>query len=234
MRHDGQLKFLVYPADIPLPERDRPVNRVLHDGPAACSTAELLQALIGGPKSELVARTLLERYGDVAHLANAPIPEIATSIVGLGEKSVIRLKAALELGRRTLRSSDERVQIKTPADAATFLMPIMGSLEQEQVHTLMLDTRNRVIGAPMIYRGSLNSASMRIGEVFKEAIRHNAASIIVSHNHPSSDPSPSAEDIRVTKALYEAGKLLDCEVLDHVVIAGDRFVSLKERGLFGD
>ena len=231
MPNDPQLKFLTYPDEIPLPASDQPVNRVLNDGPAACNNLELLQALIGGPKAELVARLLLERYGDVLRLSNAPIPEIVATASGLGEKGAIRLRAALELGRRTLRTTADQVQIKSPADAANYLMPIMGSLEQEQVHTLLLDTRNRIIASPMIYRGSLNSASMRIGEIYKEAIRYNAATLIVAHNHPSGDPAPSAEDVRVSKALLDAGKLLDIGLLDHVVIAGDRFVSLKERGL---
>ena len=106
----------------------------------------------------------------------------------------------------------------------------MSSLEQEEVRTLLLDTRNRVICAPMIYRGSLNSCGVRIGEMFKAAIRHNAASVIVAHNHPSTDPTPSAEDVKLTANLVKAGKLLDCEVMDHLVI-GKTWVSLKERGL---
>ncbi len=96
---------------------------------------------------------------------------------------------------------------------------------------MLLDTRNRVIATPMIYRGSLNAASMRIGEVFKAAIRANSASLIVAHNHPSTDPSPSAEDIAVTHTLVQAGKLLDIQLIDHIIIAQNRFVSLKERGL---
>jgi hypothetical protein len=111
------------------------------------------------------------------------------------------------------------------------LMLDMGVLEQEEVRTLALDTRNRVIGAAMIYRGSLNAASMRIAEVFKDAIRLNASAVIVAHNHPSGDPSPSAEDIRVTKQLAAAGKLLDIDLLDHLVIGQNRYVNLKERGL---
>jgi DNA repair protein RadC len=123
------------------------------------------------------------------------------------------------------------LQIKTPADAAQLLLAEMGVLEQEEVRTLLLDTRNRVIGAPMIYRGSLNTCSMRMGEVFKDAIRWNAAALILAHNHPSGDPAPSAEDVRVTKMLVQAGKLLDIDMLDHLVISQSRYVSLKERGL---
>ena len=107
----------------------------------------------------------------------------------------------------------------------------MGLLEQEEVHTMLLDTRNRLIASPMIYRGALNACNMRIAEVFREAIRQNAASLIIAHNHPSGDPSPSADDVNVTHELVKAGKMLDIELLDHLVIAQNRHVSLKERGL---
>ena len=215
-----------------LPEHERPATRILRDGPSVCNTAELLQALIGGPKAESVARALLGRYPNMTALAHAPIAELTALACGLGEKNAVRLKVALELGRRALlHSPDARPQIKTPADAAHLLMLEIGALEQEEVRTLLLDSRNRVLGAPMIYRGSLNAASMRIGEVFKAAIRHNAASVIVAHNHPSGDPAPSAEDVRVTKTLVQAGKLLDIDVLDHLVVAHNAYTSLKERGL---
>jgi DNA repair protein RadC len=216
-----------------LPEPDRPTNRILRDGPAVCNIAELLQALIGGPKAESVARALLGRYPNVSAIAQAPVAELTALACGLGEKGAIKLKVALELGRRALTySPDPRPQIKTPADAAQLLTPEMGALDQEEVRTLLLDTRNRLLGVPLIYRGNLNSASMRIGEVFKPAIRYNAAVMIVCHNHPSGDTAPSAEDVRVTKTLVQSGKLLDIELLDHLIIGHTgHFTSLKERGL---
>jgi DNA repair protein RadC len=110
-------------------------------------------------------------------------------------------------------------------------MSEMMFLEQEHLKLVLLDTRNRVLGTPTIYVGSLNSSVIRIGELFRAALKENAAAFIVAHNHPSGDPSPSPEDIRVTKQLVQAGKLLDVEVLDHVIIGRQRFVSLKERGL---
>ena len=228
-----QASFVIYAsqslADLPLHER--PANRILRDGPAVCNVTELLQALIGGPHAEAIARELLSRYPTIGAITHAPVAELTSLARGLGEKGAIRLKAALELGRRALVPiPDERPQIRTPSDAARLLMVEMSSLEQEEVRTLLLDTRNRVICAPMIYRGSLNSCGVRIGEMFKEAIRHNAASVIVAHNHPSTDPTPSAEDVRLTANLVKAGKLLDCEVMDHLVI-GKTWVSLKERGL---
>ena len=107
----------------------------------------------------------------------------------------------------------------------------MGALDQEELRVLLLDTRNRVLSAITLYRGSLNSSQIRVAEIFKSAIRANSASIIVLHNHPSGDPTPSPEDVAVTRSIVQAGKLLDIDVLDHLVIGHNRWVSLKERGL---
>jgi len=139
----------------------------------------------------------------------------------------------IELGRRIAVSSpEERTVIKSPADAANLLMYQLAALDQEYLFVILLDTRNRVMGKPFeVYHGSLNTSLIRVGEVFREAVKTNAAALIVAHNHPSGDPSPSPEDVAVTRALVEAGKLLDIDVLDHLVIGHHRFVSLKERGL---
>jgi len=153
-------------------------------------------------------------------------------VPGVGEAKAAQIKAAIELGRRlTLESPEERPVITSPADAAGLVQYEMSALEQEELRVLLLDTRNRVQKISTVYRGSLNSSQVRVGEVFKEAIRSNAAAIIVVHNHPSGDPSPSPEDVAITRAIREAGELLDVKVLDHLVIGHGRFVSLKERGL---
>jgi len=145
---------------------------------------------------------------------------------------VAQIKAALELGRRLLVSSpDDRPQVLSPGDAANLLMLEMGLLEQEHLRIVLLDTRNRVLSISTVYIGSLNTSMVRVGELFREAIRHNAAAVIVAHNHPSGDPTPSPEDVAVTKQIVQAGKLLDISVLDHIVVGRGRFVSLKERGL---
>lgn len=151
----------------------------------------------------------------------------------MGRTTAARLKAALELGRRLLTESpDERPQIASPADAANLLLAEMSALEKEEVRVILLDTRNRVLDIPTVYVGSLNTTVVRIGELFRAAIRQNAAAIILVHNHPSSDPSPSPEDVRLTEMTVQAGNLMDVELLDHLIIGGGgRFVSLKERGL---
>ena len=224
--------FIVYKPLAELPAFERPVSRILREGPAVCNTTELLQALIGGSKAESIARELMGRYITLGAISHATVIELTHIAHGLGEKCAIRLKAALELGRRSLAPmTDERPQIRTPSDAAKILMVEMSSLEQEEVRILLLDARNRVISNSMLYRGSQTACSVCVGEVFKAAIRHGAPSLIVAHNHPSGDASPSAEDVKLTTNLVKAGKLLDCEVIDHLVIGSMTWVSLKERGL---
>jgi DNA repair protein RadC len=216
-------------------EGERPRERFREIGAGGMSQRELIAIILRTGSEKLnalqLADALLQQFGGLNGLARASLPELM-QVHGIGQAKAIEIKAALELGKRLAMSAqDSKPQIKTPADAAQMLMLHMGLLDQEEVRTLLLDTRNRVMASHMIYKGSLNSASMRTCEVFKEAVRSNAAAIIIAHNHPSGDPSPSAEDIAVTKHLVGAGKLLDIEVLDHIVIAHNRYVSLKERGL---
>lgn len=227
-----QSSFVIYNEPEALPLAERPQARMLRDGPAVCSTLELLQVVIGGSKAERAARALLDSCQDLRGIARHSVGELAGMAHGLGQGRAAQLKAGLELGRRLFAATDTpRPQIKTPGDAAQLLIPLLSLLDQEEVHTVQLDTRNRVMSITLLYRGSLNSDSMRVGEVFKEAIRCNAAAIVVAHNHPSGEPTPSAEDIHVTKTLVSAGKLLDLELLDHIVVGGARYVSMKERGL---
>jgi DNA repair protein RadC len=231
---ESQLGLIVYESLEELPEHDRPRARALREGISACSTSELLQILIGGPYAEWAARTLLGECNDLHGLASKSLIEMADTVRGIGLAKATQIKASVELGKRmVLSSAAPRTLIKTPADIANLLLPMLGLLDQEEVWTVLLDSRNRLIGTPtMLYRGCLNAANMRVGEVFRDAIRHNCASLIIAHNHPSGDPSPSADDVLVTTELIKAGKLLDIELLDHVVIGGTtRYVSLKERGL---
>jgi DNA repair protein RadC len=169
----------------------------------------------------------------------AAIAELCT-LKGLGEAKAVQIKAAFELGRRlTSLTPGARPQVRSPADVANLLIDEMSAFEQEHLRAVLLNTKNQVINVPStIYKGSLNSSAVRVGEVFRAAIRENSAAIILVHNHPSGDPTPSPEDVQVTRQFVEAGALLDVEVLDHLVI-GQRghangregWVSLKERGL---
>lgn len=218
-----------------LPSGERPRERLLRYGAGALSSAELLAIILRtGTRDEnviQVAQRLLGTYGDLTGLAQASASELMRA-KGLGPAKVAQLKAALELGHRL---SDEKMgdlpQVRSPADAANLVMAEMSLLEQEHMRVLLLDTKNRVVATKEVYIGSLNTSLIRVGELFKEAVRANSASLIVVHNHPSGDPTPSPEDVAVTKQIVEAGRLLDIEVLDHLIIGQGRFVSLKERGL---
>lgn len=216
-------------------ERDRPRERLRQVGPGAVSTTELLAIILrtgsGGENVLRLAERLLAEFGSLPGLSRASITELM-NVKGIGEAKAAEVKAALELGRRLMASSpEERPIVSSPADAANLLMSEMMFLEQEHLRLILLDTRNGVLQTPTIYVGSLNTSVVRIGELFRAALKANAAAMIVAHNHPSGDPAPSPEDIQVTRKLVEAGKLMDIEVLDHIVIGHQRFVSLKERGL---
>ena len=218
-----------------LPVDLRPRERMVFAGPNALNTAELLAIIlrVGGRGENVIrmAERLLTKFGGIAGLAQASLDELAHEH-GMGQAKATQIKAALELGRRLqVASPQERPQVRGPADVANLLMLEMGLLEQEHLRTVLLDTKNYVIRINNVYIGSLNSAAVRVGEIFRDAIRANSASMIVVHNHPSGDPTPSPEDVRVTEMMVEAGQLLDIEVLDHLVIGRNSYVSLKERKL---
>lgn len=218
-----------------LPKSERPRERLRLYGPAALSTAELLAIILRtGVEGESVlalATRLLARYGGLAGLAGADFADLCAE-KGVGPAKAAQLKAALELGRRLLVASpQERPEVKSPADAANLLLLEMGFLEQEHLKTILLDTRSRVIEIPTVCVGGLNMAAARMGDIFRGAIKAGASALILVHNHPSGDPTPSPEDIALTRQAVQAGELLGIEVLDHIVIGRQRFVSLKERGL---
>jgi len=213
-----------------LPLRDRPVHRAAHT-PEACTTQELLAAVIRGPRSLPGALALLDQFRGLQAISNAAQQEL-TRVPGIGPARAASVKAALELARRLSVPPDDAPVINSPEDAAALLIPRMGHLEKERLLVLLLNTRNRLIGEPVeIYNGSLNSSLVRVAEVFRPGLQANAASIIVAHNHPSQDCSASPEDVALTRAFVEAGRMLDLEVLDHLIIGGDRYLSLKAKGL---
>jgi DNA repair protein RadC len=214
---------------------ERPRERLAALGPGALSNAELiailLRAGVEGKNALQLARELLLDVGGLSGLHRVHYEELCGRR-GIGPAKAAQLKAAVELGRRiAVASPDVRPVIRSPEDAASLLVYEMSALEQEHLRVLLLDTKNQLLRSADVYRGSLNSSLIRVGEVFRDAVRSNAAAVIVAHNHPSGDPAPSPEDVAVTRALVEAGRLLDIEVLDHLVIAGGRFVSLQSRSL---
>ena len=224
-----QNKTYVLPRLKQLPIREHPTSRVAQDSDA-CSLAELLAVIIGGSTQIEIADRLLAQFNTIQKIAQAHANEIS-SIPGITNLTALRLKAALALGRKLLQPEDERPAIHSPQDAAQILMPMLAHREQEYLIVMTLDTRNRMLDVSEIYHGSLNSSMVRVGELFKPALQRNAAGILVAHNHPSGDPTPSPEDITVTRAIVQAGKLLDVSVLDHMVIGLSKWSSLKEKNL---
>jgi DNA repair protein RadC len=218
-----------------LANSDRPRERLAALGPEVISNAELIAILlrsgIAGKNAVQMAQEILLQHGGLEGLHKISYEELC-NMRGIGPAKAAQLKAAIELGRRlSLGNASDQPVINSPEDAAALVLYEMGALESEHLRVMILDTRNKLIKISEVYRGSLNSSFIRIGEIFRDAIRTNAASIIVVHNHPSGDPTPSPEDVAVTREIVDAGKLLDLEVLDHIIIGKNRFVSLKSKSL---
>lgn len=218
-----------------LPVEERPRERLMRYGPSTLQTAELLAIIlrVGTSKEnvlELSAR-LLREYGGLGGLLAADMATLCNEH-GLGEAKVAQLRAALEVGRRlSVTAPEEKPTITRPADVSALLQADMAYLVQEQLRVLCLDSKNHVVHQQVVYQGTVNSSVVRVAEVYKPAITRTCPAVVVVHNHPSGDPTPSPEDIRTTEQLRKAGELLDIELLDHIVIGHQRFVSLKERGL---
>jgi DNA repair protein RadC len=214
-------------------KRDDPAVRVATQ-PTACTTVELLSQLIAPAirkDAVAAAAAILNHFnGDLIMVARAQAPELM-QIAGINQKAATSIVAALTLGGRVLSTSVDKPTINSPSDAAALLQYDLAACEQEHFRVVLLDTRSQVIHIYDVYQGSLNSSQVMVGEVFKEAIRRCAASILIAHNHPSNVEYPSPDDVSVTRALVQAGKLLGIEVIDHLVIGGGRWVSLRERGL---
>ncbi|TEU08828.1 MAG: JAB domain-containing protein [Anaerolineales bacterium] len=218
-----------------MPKSERPRERLELYGEAALSNAELIAiALRTGSRTENalgLAQRLLTAFQGLGGLAQASVRELC-EVSGIGPAKAAQLKAALELGRRLILSSgDSRPRITCPADAANLFLAAMSTEAQEQLRVMLLDSRHRVQRMSVVYVGNVNTSMIRVAEVFRQAVKDNSAAIVVAHNHPSGDPTPSPEDVRVTEQMVRAGKMLDIEVLDHLIIGKQRYVSLKERGL---
>ncbi|MEI8132925.1 MAG: DNA repair protein RadC [Leptolinea sp.] len=220
-------------ADIEL--NDRPRERLAEVGAENLQIAELIAILLRtglpGENAVQMGQRLFNHYGGLLGLHRATLEDMCKQ-KGISLAKASQIKAAIELGRRLPKEeADVKPAINSPADAASLIQYEMSGLLQENLWVLLLDTRNRVLKIEKLYQGSLNSSSVRIGEMFKGALTNNAASIILAHNHPSGDPSPSPEDVAMTRAAREAGRILDVEVLDHIVIGHNKFVSMKDKGL---
>lgn len=217
---------------------DRPRERLAQYGPERLSNEELLAILlrvgVEGENALQMASRILRENNSLVGLYRTGYPELCNQH-GIGPAKAAQLLAAMELGKRiALAARENQGKVTGPADVYNALQYDMLALDQEELWVLLLDTRNNIIQKDQVYRGSVNSSQVRISEIFKGAIRRNATSIIIAHNHPSGDPSPSPEDIALTKAVIQAGRLLDIEVLDHIVVGHQKYASLKEKGLAFD
>ncbi|WP_432355774.1 RadC family protein [Sporosarcina sp. A2] len=213
---------------------DRPRERMTRQGASSLSNQELVAILLRtGSREESVlvlANKLLSEFDKIQDLRDVTIEEL-TAVKGVGDAKAVQIMAAAELGKRIYSvAQDGRYVIKSPEDAAAYLMTDMSKLTQEHFVVLFLNVKNEVLHKQTIFIGSLNSSIVHPREIFREAVKRSAASLVVAHNHPSGNATPSPEDIEVTKRLAEAGELMGIDLLDHIIIGDQRFISLKEKG----
>lgn len=221
-----------------LPVAERPRERLALRGPGGLSAAELIAVILGtgaGGRSTLeLAEDVLSRHSSVAALARAADAELA-AVPGLGAAKAARLTAAFELGRRSVEEWPAgRWTIRSPRDVADRLRVDMGRLEREELRVLSLNAKNVVTRMSHVYVGNVSASLVRVGELFRDAVRLDASGVVLVHNHPSGDPTPSPDDLHLTAEAVAAGRLLDVDVLDHVVIGHDAWVSLRDRGVVFD
>ena len=213
---------------------ERPREKLAREGVSALNNAELLAILlrvgVEGENAVRMADRIINKHKGLRGLYHTPYEELCSEY-GLGPAKAAQILAALELGVRAAKADSHRQSIHNPTDIYDLVKAEMSLLNKEQLRVLALDTKNNILANEVIYTGSVNSSQVRVGEVLKLPIRLDAASFVVIHNHPSGDPTPSPDDVALTRSLRESGKLVDIELLDHIIVGNDRFVSLKERGL---
>jgi DNA repair protein RadC len=218
-----------------LPASEQPRERLAARGAAGLSAAELIGLIwssgSGRHSSAAMAEEALAHGDGLAGLAQVSLAELQR-LPGVGPARAAQLAAAFELGRRAVVDwPSGRWTIRGPADLAARLTAELGHLPREELRVVLLDTRNGVLGTPTVYRGNVSAAVVRVGELFRDAVRRHAARVVLVHNHPSGDPTPSADDLHLTAESVAAGRLLDIAVLDHLVIGHGRWCSLRDRGV---
>ncbi len=218
-----------------LPEQERPREKMQAYGPEKLSNAELLALILRTGHQEESAIRLAERViyqaGGLRFLPDFTLEELQR-IKGIGLAKAVQVKAVLELGKRLAVSArPQRISVSSPQDVASVLMEEMRYYQKEHFRIVLLNTKNQIISVEEISVGSLNSSIVHPREIFNQPVKKSAAAILLVHNHPSGDPSPSREDLEVTKRLMEAGRILGIQVLDHLIVGDGRYLSFKEEGL---
>ena len=218
-----------------LPRQERPRERLQRFGPEALSAQELLALVIGRgiPKKSVmnIAQELLAKFGNIRAISLATLEELS-QIKGIGLAKAAQIKACFELGRREgLEPELKHFDVKDPQTIVKAVRASIKDKAKEHFKLILLNPRNKILGISTISIGTLNASLVHPREVFKDAVKHSAASIVLAHNHPSGDPEPSEDDLTITKRLTEAGKIFGVEVIDHVIVGKDGFFSFKEKGL---
>jgi DNA repair protein RadC len=216
-----------------MPNEELPRERLIREGIGALTNQDLLAILLRtGTKDESVLQLgmrVLKEIGTIKRLADITASELM-QIKGIGQAKAVQIIAGVELGRRIALKKTARMAIHSPYDAADYLTELLQLDQQEKLYALYLNTKNEIIFEKVIFVGSLNASIVHPREVYKEAVKWSAASVLVAHNHPSGDPTPSREDVKVTRRLVDAGRVLGIECLDHLVIGYGKHISMKEKG----
>jgi DNA repair protein RadC len=217
---------------------ERPRERLARRGASGLTAAELIGLLWGsgtaGASAVDLATEALARFEGLTGLARASDVEL-TRLPGIGPARATQLLAAFELGRRLLADwPAARWAVRSPRDVADRLVLQMGRLEREELRVVLLNTKNVVLRVATVYQGNVSASLVRVGELFKDAVRLDASGLILVHNHPSGDPTPSPDDLHLTAETLAAGRLLDVQLLDHLVIGHDAYVSMRDRGIAFD
>jgi DNA repair protein RadC len=218
-----------------VPAEDRPRERLARFGPDALSTAELIAVILGSGTKKIpimqLAHEIVLRFGDLRRLSEATLSELC-QIKGIGSAKAIQLKAALSLGPRVARqTTPQKYRIENPIQAYYLLKDELGKEKRELFVVILLDVKGQVICHEVVAIGTLSQALIHPREVFYPAIRHKASSLILAHNHPSGDPTPSVQDFEVTEKLINAGKMMNIPVFDHIIIGDSSYISLRQKGI---
>lgn len=218
-----------------MPEDERPREKLIKYGVESLSNVELLAIILKTGYKDVsaleISRQLISRHGSgINALVDISVEELSR-VKGIGPSKASGIMAAVELGKRVLVSEENKKKINSPTDVSNYLMKEMGDLKKEHFNIIMLDNKNQVIEVHNVSIGSLNSAIVHPREVFKNAVRRSSASIILAHNHPSGNASPSKEDISITKRLVECGELMGIKVLDHIIVGKKEYFSFKEHNI---